>query len=221
MSRLRRASILAVLALTSVSQAVLAHPHVRISAEVSVVVEKGAIVALKHRWTFDEEFRRSNFDEFDVDQNGILEESELSAFRELSLDTLKRFDSFTVVSSGGAKIKLKEPAAVRFDMQATKPVYEFEVALRVPVPSMEAKTTVEVYDPTYFSAFQFPSDHAITIEAKDGTICSASLASPQRASAQMKDYRAFMAAFGAAAAKQVTPQSITLNCRPAADGTSG
>jgi ABC-type uncharacterized transport system substrate-binding protein len=206
-------TLLACLTVLGLGPSALAHPHVRISVEATFVVEGGALTTIRHRWTFDEEFGRSNLIEFDANQNGVLDEDELSAFRELSLDTLKRFDSFTIVWQGAVKIKLREPVLVRFDLQAAKPVYEFTVALSEPVPLMGAGASIEVYDPTYFSAFDFRSDQVLSVESKEGTACSAALASPPRQSPQMKEYRAFVTAFGPLSAKLVTPRSIKLSCR--------
>jgi len=210
---------LAVLAILGLGPSAHAHPHVRISVEATFVVEGGALTAIKHHWTFDKEFRRSNLMEFDANQNGVLDENELAEFRELSLDTLKRFDSFTVVWRGNAKIKLKEPVLVTFDMQAAKPVYEFTVALSEPVPMAGAGASIEVYDPTYFSAFDFHPERALAIEAKDGTACSAVFAAPPSQGPQMKDYRAFAAEFGGPAAKQVRPRSIKITCPPVASSS--
>jgi ABC-type uncharacterized transport system substrate-binding protein len=194
----------------------LAHPHVRISVEATFVVERGAVTAIKHRWTFDEDYRRSNMLEFDVDKNGILDASELAAFQELSLETLRSFDSFTVVWRDSIKVKLQDPVLVRFDLQAAKPIYEFQVALSTPVPLMSASASIEVYDPTYYSAFDFSSDRALSIEVTDGASCSATLGAPARQSLQMKDYRAYIAAFGPLAARLVTPRLIKLTCQAAA-----
>lgn len=211
---------LAVMVVLGLGPSAHAHPHVRISVEAAFVVEGGALTAIKHRWTFDEEFRRSNLMEFDANQNGVLDENELSEFRERSLDTLKRFDSFTVVWRGNVKIKLKEPVLVTFDMQAAKPVYDFTIALGEAVPLAGAGASIEVYDPTYFSAFDFHADQALSIEAKDGTACAATLVAPPRQGPQMKDYRAFASAAGAPSAKLVTPRSIQLICPPAASSPS-
>jgi ABC-type uncharacterized transport system substrate-binding protein len=181
---------------------------------------RAAIEAVKHRWTFNEDFRRSNFDEFDINQNGTLDADELSAFQQLSLETLKRLDSFTVIWLGAERIPLKEPVLVSFDMQDSKPIYKFSVALSKPVPLTGAGASIEVYDPTYFSAFDFRSDHAVSVESKDGADCSAALVSPPRDSAQMRDYRAFISAFGPLSAKLVTPRSINLTCQSSPSGRS-
>ncbi len=197
-------------------QPAAAHPHVRISVEVVFVVEQGAVTLVKHRWTFDEDFRRSNLLEFDKNENGILEEDELAAFQQRALETLKRFDSFTVAWRGTAKVPLKEPVLVRFDMQAARPVYEFDVALSTPIPLTDAGALFDVYDPTYYSAFDFRSERTLSIQAEEGANCSATLIAPARGSTQMKDYRAFVAEFGPLAAKLVTPRSIKLTCPPSA-----
>ncbi len=197
----------------ALGQGVAAHPHVRISVETVFVVENGAIALLKHKWTFDEEFRRSNFFEFDNDQDGVLDEKELAAFQQLALDTLKRFESFTVLRRGTTKISIGEPFAVRFDMQAARPTYEFSVAPVAPVPVLPDGVVIEVYDPTYFSAFDFTTAQALSIEAQDGSGCTTALAAPARDSQQMKDYRAFVATFGPLSAKLVTPRTIRLTCR--------
>jgi ABC-type uncharacterized transport system substrate-binding protein len=196
-----------------VAQPALGHPHVRISVEVVVVIEKGAVQRLKHRWTFDATFRQSNFEEYDTNRNGILEPDELVPFQKLALETLKRFDSFTAVWTGAEKVPLAEPVLVTFDMQAAKPVYVFDVTPSKPVPVTGAGVALDVYDPTYFSAFDLPSVQAISIEARD-SVCSASLVPPAGDSVQMRDYRAFASEFGARAAKTVTPRSIRISCEP-------
>jgi ABC-type uncharacterized transport system substrate-binding protein len=192
----------------------MGHPHVRISVDLVVIVENGAVQRLKHRWTFDETFRQSNFEEYDTNRNGTLEPDELVPFQKLSIETLKRFDSFTVVWNGTERIALKEPVLVTFDMQAAKPMYAFDVTLSKPVPATDAGVILDIYDPTYFSAFDIPSVRAISIEARDG-VCSASVVQPAGSSVQMQDYRAFVLEFGARAAKTVTPRSIRIACEPA------
>jgi ABC-type uncharacterized transport system substrate-binding protein len=192
----------------------MGHPHVRISVEVVIVIEEGAVQRLKHRWTFDEAFRRSNFEEYDTNRNGILEPDELAPFQKLSIETLKRFDSFTFVWSGAEKVPLAEPVLATFDMQVAKPVYAFDVTLSKAAPVTGAGVTLDIYDPTYFSAFDIPSAQAISIEARD-SVCAASIVPPVGGSAQMQDYRAFVSEFGARAAKTVTPRSIRISCEQA------
>ncbi len=214
-----RLSVALTVASLVLAPSAIAHPHVRIRVEVAIVVENGAVGMVKHRWTFDEDFRRSNFEEYETNRNGILEPDELAPFQQLALETLKRFESFTAVWRGSERIPLKEPVLVKFDMQAVRPTYEFNVALSNPVQVTDAGLIFDVCDPTYLSAFDIPSLEAITIETRD-SVCSAVLTLPAPNSAQMKDYRAFVSEFGARAAKSITPRSIKLTCEAVAPSPS-
>lgn len=189
----------------------LAHPHVRISVELTFVVRNAALHAINQRWTFDAGFRTSSLEEFDKNGNGVLDPDEFEAFRQLSIATMKRFDNFTVVWHRKLKTQFTDAAFTGFNLSAQRPAIEFSIALVKPLPLNEP-VLVDVYDPTYYSAFDFASAQSPTIDTDNAAECSAHLVAPAESSQQRNDYRAFVATFGPLAARLVTPRSITLSC---------
>ena len=193
-----------------------AHPHVRIKVEIAFEVHNGALLAIRERWTFDEAFLQSNLEEFDTNKNGILDPDEIEAFRRLSDATMKRFGNFTAVSQGDLKIQTGDATFIEFSMTAPRPIVEFRTTLTKAI-TLSKPVQVDVYDPTYYSAFDIAADQVVIAATETIAACSARVAAPAGASRQMADYRSFVASLGPLAARLVKPQSITLSCTP---GTS-
>lgn len=193
------------------SAASFAHPHVMIAVEVTFEIRGGALVALRERWTFDEAYRRSSLEQFDRNGNGILDPDELSAFQTLALSTMKRFDNFTAIELAKTKARMRDMEITRLDMAAVRPVIEFRIALVEPLAIL-SPILIEVYDPTYFSAFSLPSEAALSVDVDPVASCTARLIAPAKNGEQLKAYRAFAATFGPLAARLVTPKTISLVC---------
>ena len=56
----------AVSALSALSPPAIAHPHIWVTTRAEVVVENGAIVAIRHNWIFDEYYSRTAIDGLDA-----------------------------------------------------------------------------------------------------------------------------------------------------------
>lgn len=192
----------------------LAHPHVRISVAVSFEVRSGTLTAIREKWTFDEAFKKSTIEQHDKNGNGKLDADELKQFMRLSAATMKRFSNFTTVGDGKTIASLAEAVFARVDMDTTRPVIEFNVALLKPL-TLGKSLMIEIYDPTYFSAFEIAGPEAISVDSDGTSTCSVNLTAPAQDGQQLKDHRAFAVAFGPMAARLVTPRTITLSCLPA------
>ena len=184
-----------------------------IAVEVTFEIRGGALVAVRERWTFDEAYRKSSMEQFDTNGNGILDPDELSAFQALAQSTMKRFDNFTAIQQGKTKALMRDMEITRLDMAAARPVIEFRIALVQPLTIL-SPILIEVYDPTYFSAFSLPSETALSVDVDPDSSCTTSLIAPARNGEQLKAYRAFAANFGPLAARLVTPRTISLVCAP-------
>ena len=198
--------------------AVSSHPHVRIKYEIVLEVRAGALVAIHERWMFDQAFLQSNLDEFDKNKNGVLDPDEVEAFRTVSVATMKRFGNFTSVWQGPRLSKTGDAAFTVFNMTPPEPTVEFRTALDKPL-ALTKPVHVDVYDPTYYSAFALASEQAVRVDSDKGTSCAVRIEVPAAQSRQLIDYRAFVAEFGPLAARLVKPQTITLTCLPTPDTT--
>jgi ABC-type uncharacterized transport system substrate-binding protein len=140
---------LGVFAGASVAQA---HPHVWVIIRGEVVYgPDGAATALRFAWTFDEAFSVFAAQGLDKDNDGKLSREELAPLAEVNVSSLKEFDYFTFGKSGEAKIEFAEPVDYWLEADEQKLL---TLHFTLPVKTApKGSATFEVYDPTYFIAF--------------------------------------------------------------------
>ncbi len=91
------------------SGAALAHPHVWITTETTVLYDNGTIVGLRQKWSFDEFYTSMALQGLDANNDGVYDRSELAELAKVNMDGLKEFDYFTVVKLATEKLKLDAP----------------------------------------------------------------------------------------------------------------
>jgi ABC-type uncharacterized transport system substrate-binding protein len=109
--RFKRAVItcLGAAALAAASKPVAAHPHVWVKVETTVVYDKGAIVALKQRWVFDEVYSSYAIEGLDKNNDGVFSREELQELAKANMEGISQFNYFTTVRLVGAPLKLEAP----------------------------------------------------------------------------------------------------------------
>jgi hypothetical protein len=89
----------------------VAHPHMCVGVEATVLYEQGAFTGLKQKWTFfDERYVAEAVEGLDQDKNGKLDRAELAELAKVNIEGLKEFDYFTFAALAGQSVKLGEPA---------------------------------------------------------------------------------------------------------------
>jgi ABC-type uncharacterized transport system substrate-binding protein len=73
----------------------MAHPHIWVRTSSEVLFENGAIVALRHAWTFDEYYSQTAVDGLDTDKDGTYSRAELAELAKVNVEALKDFAYFT------------------------------------------------------------------------------------------------------------------------------
>lgn len=86
-----------------------AHPHVWVSTETEVLFEQGAIVGLRHRWTFDEFYSAMAVQGLDTNNDGIYDRKELAELAKVNIDGLRDFSYFTNAQLAGQGLKFAAP----------------------------------------------------------------------------------------------------------------
>ena len=90
--------------MVALSSAAVAHPHVWISVDTTVVLEQGSIVGFQHKWTFDEFYTAMAIQGLDTNNDGIYSNQELAELAQVNIDGLKEFKYFTFSRLGSAEL---------------------------------------------------------------------------------------------------------------------
>lgn len=97
------------LLICSVSASAIAHPHVWVTVETTVVFEQGSVVGLRHRWMFDEFYTAMAVEGLDTNKDGKYSREELAELAKVNVEGLHEFQYFTHVSLGGKPLTFNAP----------------------------------------------------------------------------------------------------------------
>lgn len=143
-------------------RAALAHPHVFVDARAEVVVENGAVVAVRHVWRFDEAFTAFATQGLDANNDGQLDRDELQPLAKVNVESLLEFDYFTFVRAAGVRQGFDLPKEYWLDFNDGKLTLFFRLDMRAPIALKGQPFVVDVFDPGYFVDFALvESDPAI------------------------------------------------------------
>jgi len=166
----------ALLALAPVSGA-RAHPHVFVAVKTIVLFgPDGRITGLRHSWTFDDMY--SAFATQGLGGRvGKPSEAELKELARVNVEQLEDADFFTFVRAGGRKADFAPAIDYAITLDAKKIVtLHFTAPFKEPASAGKA-FTLQVYDPTYFVAFDFEKTSPVSLSgAPQG--CSLNVVTP-------------------------------------------
>lgn len=83
----------------------VAHPHVWVATETTVIFENGALSGLRYSWLFDEMYTASAIEGLDKNNDGRLDASELEELTKVNIEGLKEFDYFTSATMAGQALQ--------------------------------------------------------------------------------------------------------------------
>lgn len=168
---------LAVLASLAACAPARAHPHVWVAARATVLFDKqGRITGLRHAWAFDDMYSAFATQGLGKDGKPPTRE-ELQPLAKTNVDSLAEFDYFTFARESGRKLAFSEPVDYYLDADDKKIVtLHFTLPLKEPIAARKP-FSFQVYDPTYFVAFEFEKKDPIALkDAPSG--CSQSVMDP-------------------------------------------
>lgn len=154
----------ALASLAAASFGARAHPHVLVSVKTVVVIDNdGAISALRHAWTFDEPFSAYSTQGLDKNKDGKLDREELRELAQINVESLHEygFFSFLKQSKTSAEFGAVQDYYLTHDGKALTLHFTLPVAAKKPA-IREAR--LEVYDPSYFVAFEFQKEKPVEVE---------------------------------------------------------
>jgi ABC-type uncharacterized transport system substrate-binding protein len=155
-----------------------AHPHVFVTARSEIVYDApGEVKAIRQIWTFDDMFSSFATQGLDTDKDGRLSREELAPLAQTNVDSLKEYDYFTFVKLGTKKLLLKPPEDYWLDYTDSKLTLHFTLPLMATQHQGTKPFVVEVYDPSYFVAFELADKDPVTIAGGPG--CAVNIGRPK------------------------------------------
>jgi ABC-type uncharacterized transport system substrate-binding protein len=210
---------LAVMMLCGISmRPAMAHPHMWIMFEATVLYENGTFVGVEHKWTFDEFYSAMATEGLDKNNDGIYDREELAELTKVNMEALKEFGYFTKPTLGGAELKVGEARDSWLEHKDGALSLHFVLPFATPV-LMDAKgLTISVLDPTYYIAFEPAKDNAAKLSSGAPKECEARIGVPPAAAngeaTPLDTLQAQLGALGVNIAKTVVVSCETSGQKP-------
>lgn len=179
-------TILAFLAFAAAVPALIApaaaHPHVWVTIRSQIVyAPDGRATAVRHAWTFDDMFSAFATQGLPQQTKGRFTREELAPLAEVNVTSLKEYGYFTFAKADGRAVAFLDPKDYWLDYNDAMLTLHFVLPLREPVAGKRLE--LEVYDETYFVAFELaPQQPAALDGAPQG--CTVATRGPQELSTE-------------------------------------
>ena len=154
-----------------------AHPHVFVAVKSAVLFgPDGRVTGVRHSWTFDDMY--SAFATQGMGKAGQPSAEELKALAKVNVEQLAETGFFTFIRAGGKAAEFGEATDYTLTLDAKKLLtLHFTAPLKQPVSAGKA-LVMQVYDPTYFVAFDFEKTSPIALTSAPAG-CSLRMHDPQ------------------------------------------
>jgi ABC-type uncharacterized transport system substrate-binding protein len=141
----------------------LAHPHVWVTVNSELdYAPDGKLTGVRHAWTFDEGFSSYALQGLETTPDGKPSEKTLKELAQVNIDSLKDFDYFTYAKRGKEALGFAPPKDYSLTYDGTSLTLHFTLPFAQP-QAKKGAMTLDVFDPTYFVAFQLADDDPIKL----------------------------------------------------------
>ena len=141
----------------------LAHPHVTVEARAEILYDgQGNFIAIRHSWKFDEMYSAFASAGLAKDTDGKTSAEALAELAKVNIESLEEFGYFTVAKIGGKKALFSEPREYRVEDDGKLLTLHLVLPLKQPVPGKTV--ALEIFDPSYYVAFEFAKGEAVKLE---------------------------------------------------------
>jgi ABC-type uncharacterized transport system substrate-binding protein len=200
-------SLAAVIACAASAVPALAHPHVWIVVEATVLYDKGTFTGLRHKWTFDEFYAATAVEGLDKNKDGKYDREELAELAKVNIDGLKDFSYFTFPALAGQELKLGEASDYWLEYADNKLSLHFSLPFAQPVLAEAKGLTFSIHDPTYFIAFELAKKDPVKLGKGAPKECKVTVGRPPEDPAATDALQKQLGAFA-----MTTSQTIAVGC---------
>jgi len=188
----------------------LAHPHLLITVETTVVYENGAFTALQHAWTFDEMNSAAETEGLDKNNDGKYDRAEMQELADLYAQRLKAVSFFTHAKLANQAIQFGSAKDPWVEHKNSAITLHFTAPFATPILSEAQELTFSVSDPSFYIAFSLAEKNdAVRFSGGAPQMCKARIAdaeAPQPSGLQ-ESFAAF-SAFGLS-----LPKTVHVECK--------
>lgn len=154
--------------LTALAHEAHAHPHVFAEARLEIIANgEGQVEALRHVWRFDDMFSSTVLVDFDKNMNLKLDSEELKEVGSVVHESLADFNYFQIVMANGEEVEMAAPPEMMADFSDNQLTLLFESKPKGDL-RLKGSTSFGVYDPTFYTAIEFPDDGHMQVENLPG-----------------------------------------------------
>lgn len=141
----------------------LAHPHVFVAVKsVLVFAPDGRVTGVRHSWTFDDMYSAFALQGLGG-RSGKPTQEELDALAKVNVEQLEETGFFTVMRAAGRRVEFGSATDFRSTVDDKRLLtLHFTAPLKEPASAGRA-LTMQVYDPTYFVAFELEKTNPVTM----------------------------------------------------------
>lgn len=173
-----RLAIMTALVALVVPHAASAHPHIFVDSRLEVIGSAdGNIQELRNVWRFDEVFSSSVLLDFDKNSDLKLDEEELAELGETMRTSLGDYHYFTTLTVNGAPVGVQKPDVIHVSFNEGQILVFFAVKPDKPMP-LKGRLTFGIYDPTMYTAIDFPTDKDLVAEGPAFAKCQHKVVRP-------------------------------------------
>ena len=134
-----------------------AHPHAFFTTTTELRYgEDGAVTAVRHAWRFDEMTSAYFMGDLPKRPNDEYTQEELTGIARTQVEALKQVDYYTYIRTGGRRSPAEEfGEAGEYTVEFKNGVMTLFFTVQLKRPLKAKQFSLEVYDPTFFIAFDF------------------------------------------------------------------
>ena len=142
---------------------VAAHPHVWVTVTSELVyAPDGSVTGIRHHWEFDDMYSAFAMQGLAGKEKGKFTREELTPLAKTNVESLKEYDYFTFATADGKKTPFAEPLPDYWlDYKDAILTLNFTLPFKQPVKAKDLR--IEIFDPTYFIAFEFAKETPVRL----------------------------------------------------------
>ncbi len=145
----------------------MCHPHVFIAQQTHVVFDQKGLAGIRVKWAFDEMFSTMILDDFDLDRNGALDQTEVAAVKEGAFSYIASYNYYIHIKIEGKPFAVKFIKDFNAEVVKGSLVYEFFIPCHVTAMPAPKEIVISPYDPEFYSAIYFPDKGYLMFENAD------------------------------------------------------